>query len=316
MDYLEKDFIPGIRDFVKGLLDVGYELSTLIVNLTKITANALIEVVKSLFEYGVTLANLIVVTIENPENILDNMLSAIKEAGNSLEDIYQAVIIDLSEQYLEEITLRLYHLKYAVKEIISAVLEISAGAVATVISILLTLLGSYRSMREDEIVEARKIYGSRFDYSSIYFSQESLSNDIIFGIQEWLSGGDSRPFVTNTLVNFDVNDGEITYSSMIHELCHVWQYGDEGAFYMAEALHAQTFGDGYNYGYNNSVNGEGGEDDLERAFDEHQNLSDKEVFELFNREQQAMIIEHYYVRRYEEALNYSAWEPFHQIVAA
>jgi phage-related protein len=319
LTYLEKDYIIGIRDFIEGVLNAGYALSELFIHIAGMTLEAFTEVIKSTLEYGVTLSELIIETIKNPEDILDNFMKAVEEAGKSLQDIYQAVIIDLSEEFIEEVTLAFYKMKKAVIDILHAVAEIYMGAIGTVISILLNTLGSYRPMRADEVVQARLIYGDTFDYSTIYFSQESLLNDIIFGIQDWASGEkNSRAFVSNTLVNFDVDDGDIEYDTMIHELCHVWQYNDTGAFYMSEAIHAQTFGDGYNYGYSDSENGERGEDDLLNAINDNPNLDNREVFELFNREQQAQIIMHYYVRRYRTnpSANYTAWEPFQALVYA
>jgi hypothetical protein len=283
------------------------------------TLEAFTEVIKSTLAYGVTLSELIIETMKNPEDILENFMKAVEEAGKSLKDVYQAVIIDLSEEFIEEVTLTFYKMKKAVTDILHAVAEIYMGAIGTVISILLNTLGSYRPMRADEIVQARLVYGDTFDYSTIYFSQESLLNEIIFGIQDWASGEkNSRAFVSNTLINFDVNDGDIEYDTMIHELCHVWQYNDTGAFYMSEAIHAQTFGDGYNYGYSDNKNGEGGEDDLFNAINNHSNLDTREVFDIFNKEQQAQIIMHYYVRRYRSnpSANYDAWEPFQALVYA
>jgi hypothetical protein len=113
---------------------------------------------------------------------------------------------------------------------------------------------------------------------------ESLANDIIFGIQDFFSGHpESRAFVTDNLINFDVNDGAIKRHTLIHELCHVWQFDVTGPFYMSEAIHAQVAGDGYNCGYDEGlasitipidyagttesldrgkVTGEGGQDEL------------------------------------------------------
>ena len=319
LTYLEKDYIVGIRDFIKGVLDAGYALSELFVNVVSMTLEAFTEVIKTTLDYGVTLGALIVETMKNPQNIVENFMKAVEEAGKSIQDVYQAVIVDLSEEFIEEVTNTYYKMKKAVKDILHAVAEIYLGALATVISILLNTLGSYRPMRADEIVEAKKIYGNTLDYSSIYFSQESLSNDILFGIQDFITKNeDSRAFVSNTLVNFDVNDGEIEYDTMIHELCHVWQYKDTGAFYMSEAIHAQYFGEGYNYGYTNTANGDGGEDDLLNAISSHPNLTIRDVFELFNREQQAQIVMHYYVRKYKSnpVSNCTAWEPFQALVYA
>ena len=108
-------------------------------------------------------------------------------------------------------------------------------------------------MTAQEIAEAKIVFGNTLDYDHIYFASESLLNDIIFGIQDFFSGNpESRAFVTDTLVNFDVDDG-IERHTMIHELTHVWQFAVTGPFYMSEAIHAQVAGAGYNYGYDEGV---------------------------------------------------------------
>jgi len=76
---------------------------------------------------------------------------------------------------------------------------------------------------------------------------------------------------------------------------------------MVEALEAQASGEGYNYGYTDSETGEGAQDRLNAAAGN---------FSAFNREQQAQIIMHYFVRRYEKALDYTAWQPYANIVHA
>jgi hypothetical protein len=95
---------------------------------------------------------------------------------------------------------------------------------------------------------------------------------------------------------------------LIHELTHVWQYEREGIDYTINSIVEQNLGDAYNYGYNDDYNGSGGEDDLIAANGD---------FSVFNVEQQATIIEHYYVRRYVEKLDaslYEAWQPYADIV--
>lgn len=322
LNYLENDFVPGIQDFISGLLDAGYELAELLVNLTNLAGQALAEAITAILDYGITLADLIANTIQNPGNFLPNLLAAAQEAGQTLEDIYRAVIIDLNEQYLEEVIQTWEDLQTPINDILVAIAEVATGAIATAVSILLSNLASYRAMTPPEIAQATLIYGNSFDYSRIFFSQESLSNDIIFGLQDWFNQNpNSRAFVTNTLVNFDVNDGPIDLPTMIHELCHVWQFENTGPFYMVEAIHAQVWGAGYSYGYDSTAAGQrdgtGGADDLVDAINNNPGLTTEEVFELFNREQQAEIIMHYYVRRYIDGLApaaYQPWQPFQSVV--
>ncbi|WP_107039774.1 hypothetical protein [Brumimicrobium mesophilum] len=317
--FLEKDFLPGMADFMKGLLDTGYELTELVIDLSNLTAQAAIRGFRELIDLGHTFSDLLAATMRNPENALDNLLTALDETGMSLRDIYQTVIVETSGEYEAAVTETLRDLGRPLRQMLDAAVEVGFGAIGTVVGTLLNLLASYRPMTNEEIATAQLVYGDTFDYSRIYFSQESLSNDIIFAIQDWNldpSSESSRAFVTNSLVNFDINDGQITNATMIHELCHVWQFQETGPFYMAEAVHAQEWGDGYNYGYNNSANGDGGEDDLLAVFTDNPGFTNAQAFEEFNREQQADILEHFYVRLYEEspALDVEAWRPFHNLV--
>jgi phage-related protein len=309
LNFLEKDFVPGIKDFIQGVLDAGYEITSLFVNIAHLSLQAFTEVITACLDYGITLTELLTETMKNPSNLLSNFLQAVEQAGQTLNDVYQSVIIDTGEQFIDEVTIRWKNLGKPVKDILIAIAEVSTGTIATGISILLSTLGTYRAMTDVEIQEARLIYGNTFDYARIYFSQESLLNDILFGIQDWLNENpNSRAFVTNTLVNFDVNDGPLDFPTMIHELCHVWQFEDEGPFYMAEAVHAQVWGAGYQYG---------GEAGLQNAINNNLGLSIEEVFETFNPEQQASIIQDYYTRRYVDSRppeEYASWQPFQEIV--
>ena len=81
---------------------------------------------------------------------------------------------------------------------------------------------------------------------------------------------------------------------------------------MVEALEGQMSKAGYDYGWDNSTpqgprRGDGADAALNAAGGN---------FDKFNREQQAMIIQHYYVRRYEDAVDYTAWLPYAKLVYA
>ena len=323
LKYVEKNFIDGMSDFINGVLDVGYELNELVIDLGKLTSKAAIKGLKELLNMGYTLADLLAATMRDPENLLSNLLTAVKEIGMSLQKIYKTVLVETPGLYEEQVTKTLRNLGYPIRKMLEAVVEVHLGALGSVIGILLNMLASYRPMTKAEIATARLIYGNTFDYSRIYFSQESLSNDIISAIQDksWdPSSKYSRAFVTNTLVNFDVNDGPINEATMIHELCHVWQFQETGPFYMAEALHAQFKEEqlAYNYGYTDENNGNGAESRLKAVFTDNPGITAAQAFDKFNREQQAQIIKHFYVRLYKSspALDVEPWRPFQKLVCS
>jgi hypothetical protein len=77
--------------------------------------------------------------------------------------------------------------------------------------------------------------------------------------------------------------------------------------YMVQAIEAQMSSEGYNYGYTDPDTGEGGQAALDAAAGD---------FSKFNREQQAQIIMHFYVRKFEKTLDATSWEPYGKLVHA
>ena len=246
--------------------------------------------------------------------------------GEAMGDIISEAA-DLGEDVLERAVQTYKEIGAAIASILEAALEVLGGAFGTVVSILFRLLASYRPMKPEEIADARTVFADTLDYSKIFFASESLANDIVFGVQDFVTQNpESRAFVSNNLVNFDVDEG-IERHTMIHELTHVWQAEFTGPFYMSEAIHAQVLGSGYNYGYDESATGvdvdrsttparrssinggdaigEGGQAEL---------LAADGDFESFNREQQGQILMHYFVRKELLGQAESDWEPWEKYV--
>ncbi len=87
--------------------------------------------------------------------------------------------------------------------------------------------------------------------------------------------GKTVAYVSFHTVNFN---GEIPDTTLVHEMVHIWQYGQYGAAYISEAFWAQKWGGGYNYG----------------GLEPLKMYSDGLRLKAFNFEQQADIIEDYY----------------------
>jgi len=108
------------------------------------------------------------------------------------------------------------------------------------------------------------------------------------------------------LINF-ASWADVTIDTLIHEMTHVWQGIQVGPLYMVQALEAQSTPESYNYGYTDATTGAGAEDKLNAANGD---------FSQFNREQQAQIVMHYYVRKFVSSLDFTAWQPYADLVHA
>ncbi|MCE0724336.1 MULTISPECIES: hypothetical protein [Legionella] len=254
-------------------------------------------------------------------NLLNDFLEAASQSGKTLDDILRSVIIAHSRQLLEDLVRKWIELEKPISEFLQAVKDVHQEALDEVCNYMISFVA--RKMTAAEIATAQLIFGSSLEYDTIYFSEVGTANAIIFGVQDFFTNNpSSRPFVTFKLVNHDLDDGPMTDRTMIHELTHVWQYQEAGPIYMIQAIHAQTLGAGYNYGYTTGsgatgyINGDGAGPDLTQAITNNPGLTPAEVFELFNREQQAQIIMHYYQRKYVESppLNVGPWQPFQNVV--
>jgi hypothetical protein len=137
------------------------------------------------------------------------------------------------------------------------------------LQILWGLIFRMRHLTGVEIAASLQVHpAGMIPYHLVWVDEGSL----VAYIAGYFSGGGYRAVTTGHVLH--VEPGE-DIATMVHELSHVAQYEHAGSVYMAEAIHAQAFGQGYNY-----MNSDG--------------TFKHEHFNEFNREQQASICEDYY----------------------
>ncbi|MDW8850064.1 DUF4157 domain-containing protein [Flavobacterium sp. MMLR14_040] len=138
-----------------------------------------------------------------------------------------------------------------------------------ILQLLWGLIFRMRKLTDVEINASLQVHpAGMIPYDLVYVDEGSL----VAFISGYFSGGGYRAVTTAHIIH--AAPGEDT-ATMVHELSHVAQYEHAGSVYMAQAIHAQAFGEGYNY-----TNTDG-------TF-KHQHFNE------FNREQQASICEDYY----------------------
>lgn len=297
----------------------------------------LTHAVQSLLDLGKTIAQLVAATLANPGDALDNLLRALDAVGKTLGQIADDVWT-LGEVAWEAFVRSAKAVGRAVVDILAAAWDIVGAALGTAVSILCSTLAGYRAMTPQEVAEARLVFGDALDYDHIFFAVDDITNEVIFGVQDWFSTStESRAFVTDSLVNFNVDEG-LSRRTMMHELTHVWQYQHNGSAYLADAVYAQATGDGvgdtgYNYGYREQATptvvipkdfgiateegpvgewmGEEGDDDLGGPA--------AATWAGLNPEMQAQVIMHWYVRKILEGqtdAEVAPWQPYVDLVRA
>jgi hypothetical protein len=167
-----------------------------------------------------------------------------------------------------------------------------------------------RRLRPIEIREAESVFGSELPYGDIWVHEHArwpnwlgklgavltrrpppaAGNSVTLGQSVYFP----RP-LHNEPTHFEARIfGDMAW--LIHELTHVWQYGQRGYRYAFDAVRKQWKLGAAAYDY-------GGEAGLTAAVARHASLSD------FNPEQQGDIVRDYYLRR-KMGLATAAWEPF------
>jgi len=169
-------------------------------------------------------------------------------------------------------------------------------ASSSLIARVLGRLGRYRPLTPAECADARLVFAQALDLRRVRIAEPGLLHRLLFAAQRVLQGGGAaRPFVTGEYIHVPPG-ATLGRALLIHELTHVWQARVYGPCYLWQALHAQCFGDGYDYSgalqrrmkvqAGDSL-GEGAQDALR-----------SKPFDAFNREQQAQILMHYFARRF------------------
>jgi hypothetical protein len=250
---------------------------------------------------GNTMSQLVTDTLQHPGDALKNLLKAFEALGQTLKDVVNSAILQPTRDATRRVIATLKELGKTALEVTKAALELGGSAIALVFTLVLEWFpGSYRPLTASEHAEALKIFGKAIPLDQVRVAVMSPPVDFV----EWVNG--QRPFTTMYLVNF-ASWVDAKIDTLIHELTHVWQGMVAGPVYMVQAIESQMGKEKYNYGYTDAQTGEGAQSRLKAA---------KGDFSQFNREQQAQIVMHYYVRKFVKSLDSTEWEPYARLVHA
>lgn len=179
----------------------------------------------------------------------------------------------------------------------AALLRMIGGGASSLIAVLLGLLGRYRTLDARERADAHLVFGQGIDLDRVQVAEADGLHRLLFVAQRLLQGGGPpRAFVTGNLIHIAPGHA-LTRALLIHELTHVWQAQVDGPCCLWQALHAQFFGEGYDYGADLRRGDNACAASGDTLGEGAQAILRAKPFTAFNREQQAQILMHYFVRR-------------------
>jgi hypothetical protein len=176
-------------------------------------------------------------------------------------------------------------------QLLKAAAETSVSVLLLAFAVVLEMCGGYRELTKDEKAEARKVFGTAIDLERVKLGFAKLPGAVIRYVNVELP----RAFTTMYLLNFGPG-AKVDMQTIIHELAHVWQGVQEGPLYMTRALEAQI-GAGVESLFHT---GQYDDSDAYRVT-EAALLANAGDLARFNPEQQASIIEFFWMRAF------SAW---------
>lgn len=152
-----------------------------------------------------------------------------------------------------------------------------------------------RPLNSKELEIAKSVFGNSIDYDIVRIDEGSFGN-LVNGDRLFVDS--NRPFVTFNTIN---SWGSLDEATLIHELTHVWQYQQDGAIYLPEAIAAQSSSSLWNTGiYPDGIN-RPSEDSKGYDYGGFTKLQERQnngqTLTSFNREQQANIVEHFFTIR-------------------
>ncbi|WP_223644421.1 hypothetical protein [Corallococcus sp. EGB] len=112
------------------------------------------------------------------------------------------------------------------------------GSILSAIQTMLFIEPASRKLTGDELKALHDVYGDSIDYTRIEIKE---GNGGLLTV-----GG--RPFTHGDTIYIPPGSLPLQPEVLVHEAAHVWQHQHGGNDYMSEALVAQFFGDGYNFG--------------------------------------------------------------------
>jgi len=281
----------AVKAVVGALIGLGKTVASIVVAAVSLTVSVVKAVFTALIALGYKVAAFLAALAGRALSALRTALEALLAMGITLASLVSDIVLGVVAAFRRGFFEGLIALGKAPLEILKAAAEVSVAVAFLAATVVIELFGGHRPLSALERQAAQAVFGSSIDLNRVKIAIASLPADII----NYLNG--DRPFTTMYIINFG-SDAVVDTQTLIHELTHVWQGVQTGPLYMVRALEAQIgagvsslfhtgeYSDAAAYAVTTS--------DLKK----HQG-----DFSKFNPEQQAIIVEDYWVQTFSGAPN-------------
>jgi hypothetical protein len=277
-----------VKSIVQTLLALGKSLADIVAAVAGQALAVVRAAFTALVAAGRKVVEILVALGGRAVSALRTAMEALLAMGVSLASLVKDIVTGVGEAFRRGFFEGLVALGKAPLQLLKAAAEAGVSVLLLAFAVVLEMCGGYRALTPAETAEARKVFGNAIDLSRVKLGFAKLPADVLRFVNVELP----RAFTTMYLLNFGPG-AKVDMQTIIHELAHVWQGVQEGPLYMTRALEAQIeagldalfhkgkYDDSAAYRVTDAALAANGGD-----------------LKKFNPEQQATIIEFYWIRKF------------------
>jgi hypothetical protein len=280
-----------VKSVLQALMALGQKVADIILAAVGQAVAVAKAIFTALMALGEKLGTFLVTVAGRALSAVRTALEALLSMGIAFNTLVAEICNGVAQAFRRGFFEGLVALGKGLLQILKAAVEVSVSVALLAVAVIFEMCGGYRQLTPNERAEAEKIFGSSVNLDRVQVGFASLPRDII----EAVNGELSRAFTTMYLINFGPG-ATVDIRTVIHEMAHVWQGVQQGPLYMTQALEAQiTAG--------MSALFHKGKYDDHAAYEVTQQAiaANGGNLNAFNPEQQASIVELYWVKQYGQA---------------
>jgi len=246
----------------------------------------------ALLALGQKLASLLVALAGRALSALRTALEALLAMGIALAELVGNICVGVAAAFRRGFFEGLIALGKAPLQLLKAAVEFKVSIALLAFAVILEICGGYKPLSSvpGAMDQARRVFGTSIALERVQIGFAKLPGDVIRYVNIELP----RAFTTMYLLNFGPG-AVVDMQTIIHELAHVWQGVQQGPLYMTRALEAQI-GAGVESLFHTGTY----DDSASYRVREADLLARGGDLKAFNPEQQATIIEFFWIRRFAD----------------